>query len=34
MSHHGPGFLLKKLRFSSVLAKALIPTVLRKLEKI
>ena len=34
MSHHRPGILLKNLRFSSVLAKALIPTVLRKLEKI
>ena len=34
MSHHRPGILLKNLRFSSVLAKALIPTDLRKLEKI
>ena len=34
MSHHRPGILLKNLRLSSVLANALIPTALRKLEKI
>ena len=34
MSNHRPGILFKNLRFSSVLAKAIIPTVLRKLEKI